>query len=78
MGKQIWLMRADGSQAGFLTNDTDIHHALPRWSPDGRTIAFQRYPLKEANASTSIWLLDVDSGISRELVVGGNRPVWRP
>jgi TolB protein len=78
MGKQIWLMRADGGQARFLTNDTDIHHALPRWSPDGQTLAFQRFPLKKANASTSIWLLDVDSGDSRELAPGGNRPTWRP
>jgi Tol biopolymer transport system component len=78
MGKQLWLMRPDGSEQHFLTNDSDLHHANPRWSPDGATIAYQRFPLKEINAGTSIWLMDVERGESRELVPRGSRPTWVP
>jgi Tol biopolymer transport system component len=78
MGKQLWQMRPDGSESHFLTNDTDIHHANPHWSPDGTAIAYQRFPLKEIDAATGIWLLDLESGQSREVVARGSRPTWVP
>ena len=78
MGKQIWLMRPDGSEAQGLTNDTDIHHGLPAWSPDGRYLTFQRYPLKELGAEPAVWLLDIQTGQLRELVKPGSRAIWLP
>lgn len=78
MGKQIWLMRPDGSEARYLTNEVDIHHGLPLWSPDNRYLAFQRFPLKELNATPAIWLLDLETETSRELVAPANRPTWLP
>jgi TolB protein len=78
MGKQIWLMRTDGSEARYLTNDTDIHHGLPTWSADGRFLAYQRFPLKEIGARPGVWILDVETGQTREVVTPGNRPTWLP
>ena len=78
MGKQVWLMNSDGSNAQFITNDTQIHHGLPRWSPNGRQIIFQRFPLQELGALPSIWLYNLDTGNSQELVGRGNRPTWLP
>lgn len=78
MGKQIWLMRPDGSEARYLTNDMEIHHGLPAWSPDGRFLAYQRFPLQEVGARPSVWVLDVESGQVREVVTPGNRPTWLP
>jgi TolB protein len=78
MGKQIWLMRADGSQARYLTAEPDIHHGLPAWSPDGRYLVFQRFHLKELGARPSIWRLEVETGQMQELVAAANRPVWLP
>jgi TolB protein len=78
MGKQIWLMRPDGSEAHYLTAEPEIHHGLPAWSPDGRYLAFQRFPLKELSARPSIWLMDVETEEIRELVTPGNRPTWLP
>jgi Tol biopolymer transport system component len=78
MGKQIWLMHPDGSEAHYLTNDTDIHHGLPEWSPDSRYLLYQRYPLKELGAQPSMWLLDTQTGQNQELVAPGNRPTWLP
>lgn len=78
MGRQVWLMRSDGSEARALTGDSRIHYALPRWSPDGRTLAVQRTALHSATPQPSIWLLDVDSGTARQLIPVGNRPTWLP
>lgn len=78
MGKQIWLMRPDGSQARYLTSDPEIHHGLPAWSPDGRYLLYQRFPLKEVGTLPSVWLLDLETETARELVSVGNRPVWLP
>ncbi len=78
MGKQIWLMRADGREAHYLTNEPDIHHGLPSWSPDGRYLLYQRYPLKEIGAQPGVWLMEVETGQSEEVVTPGNRPDWLP
>jgi len=71
-------MRPDGSEARYLTSEPEIHHGLPVWSPDGRYLAFQRFPLKELSARPSIWLMDVETEEIRELVTPGNRPTWLP
>jgi TolB protein len=78
MGKQIWVMRADGSEAHYLTADPDIHHGLPVWSPDGRTLAFQHFPLKDIGVLPTISLLDVQSGEKKELVYPGRQSMWLP
>jgi TolB protein len=78
MGKQIWLMRPDGTEARYLTNDTAIHHGLPEWSPDSRYLLYQRSPLKEVGAQPGVWLLDIQTGRTQELITPGNRPVWLP
>ncbi len=78
MGKQLWLMRADGAAARYLTADPNIHHAFPSWSPDGRSVTFQSLPLKELGARPSIWLLEVETGQVRQLAEAAGRPVWLP
>src|SRR5690606_33846671 len=42
-GRQLWLMRPDGRDARPLTSDPAVTHGPPSWSPDGRTLLFQRY-----------------------------------
>ncbi|MFN8459556.1 MAG: Ig-like domain-containing protein [Anaerolineae bacterium] len=78
MGKQIWLMRPDGSDAHYLTNETDIHHGLPEWSTDSRYLLYQSYSLKELGAQPSVWLLDTQTGESQQVIASGNRPTWLP
>lgn len=77
-GKQLWLMRADGSEARPLTNEPDVNHAMPAWSPDGRYLVFQRYPLTEAWADPAIWLYDTETGEMRQLAPAGLQPTWLP
>jgi Tol biopolymer transport system component len=77
-GRQLWLVRTDGGDERALTNDLNIHHGSPVWSPDGRSLLFQRLPLSEPGAVPGIWLLEVASGNTREIVTHGIFPVWLP
>ncbi|MEW5957540.1 MAG: Ig-like domain-containing protein [Chloroflexota bacterium] len=77
MGKQVWLMRADGRQARYLTTQPEIHYGLPRWSPAGQSLVFQSFPLKELGARPTLWLLDVQSERSQPLIPG-SRATWLP
>lgn len=79
MGRQIWLMRTDGSDAAALTDNPDVHHGPFVWSPDGRYLLYQRYNLTELYAQPGIWLLDVETGAQREIATVGSRPIaWLP
>ena len=73
-GRQLWLMRADGSDARALTDDPAITHGPPRWSPDGRALLFQRYD--PAAETTSVWRLDIATGAETRVVEDGYLPAW--
>lgn len=75
---QIWLAPADDGQArpftgGARTDDT------PRWSPDGRTLAFRSDRLEDG--AFQIYLLDRDGGEARKLTDLPGSPeelAWSP
>jgi dipeptidyl aminopeptidase/acylaminoacyl peptidase len=78
MGKQIWRMRADGSDAQPLTLAPEFDHGPISWSPDGRYLLFHKFPLRGPEVVISVWVLDVESGESWEIVRPGQRPKWVP
>jgi TolB protein len=78
MGHQIWLIRADGSEARPLTNNPDTHHGPAYWSPDGRQLLFERYQLSQPGADPEIWLLDVETGDMTHISGFGAQPAWLP
>ncbi len=78
MGRQIWLMSADGSYRIPLTGDTDIHHSDFAWSPDGQSIIYQRYNLEELYAQPSVWIIDIKSGQTVEIATPAIQPTWLP
>ena len=72
----VWVVPADGSTAGrqltFGDNDSS-----PRWSPDGRWLAF--VSARGDKPKPQIWLLPSDGGESRQLTSatrGASGPVW--
>lgn len=75
-GRQLWLMRSDGSDARALTDEPAIQHGQPHWSPDGRYLLFQRFATLEPGAVPEIWLLNVESGELQQVVTGGFLPDW--
>lgn len=73
-GRQLWLMRLDGSDARPLTSDPAYTHGPPNWSPDGRALLFQRYD--PSAMVTSVWRLDVETGEATLLADGAYLPAW--
>ncbi len=88
--RSIWVVPTAGGEPRRYTsgqNDT-----APRWSPDGRTLAFVRAPageVKPANeeertrgkGKPQIWVIPADGGEARQLTFlrhGAGAPVWSP
>jgi len=78
MGKQLWLMRADGRGATAVTADADMHFSQPAWSLDSGQIVMQGYSLAEPDAEPALWLVDVATGELRKVVSPGTQPEWLP
>jgi len=79
----IWLVATDGRQEPIrLTNGK--HDSQPRWSPDGRQIAFVRGGEKDVSGKpkpSQIALLSLSGGEARiitDLPKGAANPVWSP
>jgi dipeptidyl aminopeptidase/acylaminoacyl peptidase len=72
---RIWMMDADGTNPRTLTQGTN--DASPRFSPDGRTIAFVR----ESDGQSNLWLLPLGGGEPHQLTsisTGVADPLWSP
>jgi Tol biopolymer transport system component len=78
-GKQedIFVTKTDGTGLRQLTNDA-YRDRFPRWSPDGRRIAF----MSNRAGKNDIWLINPDgSGLERLTYAPApvaNYPVWSP
>jgi TolB protein len=68
--QQLWLMPIDGGYPFPLTYG-DFDNTNPRWSPDGRTIAF----ISNRDGNTALWLVDAFSGEQRPMQTGERRYV---
>jgi dipeptidyl aminopeptidase/acylaminoacyl peptidase len=77
----LWMVPTAGSEAPRrLTSGT--RDTSPRWSPDGRRLAFVRSVEREGRAQPSqIYLLALDGGEARpitDVARGATAPVWSP
>ena len=70
MGKQLWLMRADGSDPRPLTTETDVHYGPPVWAADGETLLSARY----VAGSSDIWKISTVSTATMRVAPGGYLP----
>lgn len=72
----IWILPLSGGASRQLTNSEKADDS-PRWSPDGRQIAF----VSGREAGSQIWLLDPSTGNVRrvtDISTGASGPVWSP
>jgi dipeptidyl aminopeptidase/acylaminoacyl peptidase len=79
----LWMVSWDGAQRVRLTASPDSSESAPRWSPDGRYLAFlaSRGGEDEKKKSAQVWLLDRSGGEAQKLtdVKGGvSEYAWSP
>lgn len=76
LNSDIWLVPTAGGEPRQLTQSPK-HDRHPRWSPDGRWIAFE----SARSGSTQIWIVPATGGEARPLTTLSTeaaQPVWSP
>jgi Tol biopolymer transport system component len=63
-GMDIWLAQADGTQASRLTYGPGRAQGTPRWSPDGRWIAFDS---AGSDGHAEVYVIDPKGGSMRQV-----------
>ena len=79
----LWMASWDGSQQVRLTTTTDSSESMPRWSPDGKYLAFlaSRGDEEEKKKGAQVWLLNRAGGEAQKLtdIKGGvSDYAWSP
>jgi Tol biopolymer transport system component len=76
-GERIWLSNVDGTSVVKLTGDARSEdHGSPRWSPDGRWIAFDAFSME---GRTVVKIVDATSGEPRQMIgslANDGAPSW--
>jgi hypothetical protein len=74
----IFVVNVDGSGLRELT-DPALQAYRPRWSPDGKTIAFSNNSHRFASDSANVWLVESDgSGLRQLTLAKGADQAWAP
>ena len=89
--RSIWVVDVAGQREPrrYTAGDNDT---APRWSPDGRSLAFVRGPVGELKPKNraerdrgvgkpQLWVMPADGGEARQLTVardGDGDPTWSP
>jgi Tol biopolymer transport system component len=73
----IWITNADGTGAPRQLTNSPKRDAHPRWSPDGKWIAFE----STRTGDSQIWVIGADGGEARQLTTiatGAAQANWAP
>ena len=72
----LWLIPTAGGEPKRMTTAPGTNNH-PRWSPDGKTLAF----VSSRGGSAQVWLLPVEGGEARQLTklpIDVSGPIWSP
>jgi len=81
--KHIWIISLDGAKKPKKITEGCFDHSDPRWSPDGRHIAFvsNRTGDDDNNDNTDIWIVSSEGGEPQQIttnVGADSSPRWSP
>lgn len=79
-GTNFHIWRTDIAEASLnqLTSDPNFDDHVPKWSPDGHTIAFTRKGVKETNVKPDVWLMAQDGANPQPLFHEATDFRWMP
>ncbi|MGD8737218.1 MAG: Ig-like domain-containing protein [Anaerolineae bacterium] len=80
-GRQIWLVRPDGSEAYPLLEEPMIDHFALAWRPDGGALAYvvnDLSPGPQPVPDISLWVFDLVGRQPQQIAVDGVSPQWLP
>lgn len=78
LGRQIWIMNADGSNPHPITDEADYNHYDLAWSRDGLMLAYVRFNQAKISDLPELWMVNADGSNPVQLVIGGYSPLWIP
>jgi hypothetical protein len=78
LGRQLWIMRADGSEPHALTHEPDFHHSAFDWNAESNALVYMRFNQANPTGGPEIWTYDLAKGEASLLASGGYLPKWIP
>lgn len=78
IGRQLWLVRPDGSEGTRLTAVAEMNHGGIAWSPDSSRLAYIVFDQTEPTAPAELWWRWSDGREGGLVAVGGYAPAWIP
>ncbi len=74
--RHVYIIRTDGTELRDLTEDNFRHDGWPRWSPDGKRIAFT----SRRTGDYEVWVINRDGSGMRQVTdsKGGHYSPWTP
>jgi hypothetical protein len=78
LGRQLWMMRPDGSQAAALSDVPIYNHASIQWSSDSTWLVYLRKNQSDLAQPPQVWWLNVEDGEQGRLIEGSYLPRWMP
>jgi Tol biopolymer transport system component len=78
LGRQLWIMKSDGTDAHAITDEADYNHYDLAWSRDGLKLAYVRFDETKPANPPELWIVNADGSNALQLVIGGYSPIWIP
>ena len=78
LGRQIWIMKSDGSDPHPITNESDTNHYDLAWSLDESKLAYVKFNQLQISEPPELWMINTDGTSPVQLMVGGYSPTWIP
>lgn len=77
-GRQVWMMRADGTNARPITSAPESGHFDLAWSHDSKYLSFVRNNQSDLLQPLETWIYDMERDEIMLVWIGGYHPQWLP